>query len=138
MKPAERGSSTPLTLLLGVSMIVVPVMVLILTLPTWEQRAVDAEDAARDAARVLALASSWGEGVAAANEAVARDAANDGLAPGDLTVTCSGFLGPGGEVTATVTVAVPVGAVPGLGAVGTEHFSAASTEHVDSYRGSPT
>jgi hypothetical protein len=138
MNPGDRGSSTPLTLLLGVSMVVLPVLVLVLTLPTWEQRAVDAEDAARNAARVLAVASTWGEGVAAANEAVALDAGNDGLPPTDLATTYSGSLGPGGEVTATVTVTVPVGYVPGLGAVGTAHFTASSTEHVDTYRGSPT
>ena len=44
-------SATALTLMLGVGFLVLPVMVLVLTLPTWEQRVVDAQDAARSAAR---------------------------------------------------------------------------------------
>ena len=134
----EVGSSAPLTLMLGVAFIVLPVTVLVLMLPTWEQRAVDAQDAARTAARALVTADTWDDGVAAAEEAVSQLAAGDGLAPGDVSVGLSGSLGPGGSVTAAVTVLVPVGDVPGLGVVGTLHYTASSTEHVDSYRESAT
>jgi hypothetical protein len=124
--------------MLGVGLIVLPVMVLVLTLPTWEQRTVDAQDAARTAARALVVAGNWGDGVAAADQVVAQVADGDGLPAGDISVQCSGSLEPGGSVTATVTVVVPAGRVPGLGFVGTLHYSATSTEHVDTYRGSPT
>jgi hypothetical protein len=133
----ERGSSTALTLMLGVGFIVVPVMVLVLTLPTWEQRSVDAQDAARSAARALATADSWGDGVAAADQVVSEVIDDDGLPAADVSVQCSGSLGPGAVVTAAVTIAVPVGNVPGLGTVGVLHFTATSTEHVDTYRQSP-
>jgi hypothetical protein len=123
--------------MLGVGFIVLPVMVLVLTVPTWEQRAVDAQDAARGAARALVTADDWDDGVAAANQVVAEVAENDGLPSTDMNVEYSGSLTPGGAVAAAVTVSVPVGDVPGLGFVGTVHYTATSTEHVDSYRSSP-
>jgi hypothetical protein len=134
----EHGSAIPLTLMLGVSLLVVPVMVLVLTLPTWEERTVDAQDAARDAARALVTADDWGDGVSSANDAVSQIIVGDGLPAGDVTVTYSGSLDPGGAVTAAVTVVIPAGNVPGLGFVGELHYTATSTEHVDSYRDSST
>ena len=132
----EKGAATPLTLMLGLTLVVFPVMILVLTLPAWEQRAVDAEDAARAAARVLAAAPNWASGRAAAGEAIGELAYNDGLSLSDITVTYSGDLAPGGSVTASVTVVVPAGEVPGLGSVGHLHYTASSTEHVDTYEGS--
>ena len=134
----QRGSAIPLTLLLGTTLIVMPVMVLVLTLPTWEQRAVDAQDAARTAARALVTADDWDDGISAADEAVSQLVAGDGLPPSDLTVTYSGSLNPGGTVSAAVTVVIPAGNIPGLGFVGALHYTASSTEHVDSYRDSST
>ena len=115
-----------------------PVMVLVLTLPAWEERAVDAEDAARDAARALVTADNWGDGVYAANDVVAQIVAGDGLPASDITVAYSGSLDPGASVTAVVTVVIPAGNIPGLGFVGQLHYTASSTEHVDSYRDSST
>jgi hypothetical protein len=132
----QRGSAIPLSLLLGTALIVLPVMVLVLTLPAWEQRAVDAQDAARTAARALVTADNWDDGVSAADEAVAQLEAGDGLPPTDLTVSYSGSLDPGAAVTAAVTVVIPAGNLPGLGFVGQLHYTASSTEHVDSYRDS--
>lgn len=134
----QRGSAIPLSLLLGTALIVLPVMVLVLTLPAWEQRAVDAQDAARTAARALVTADDWEDGVSAADEAVAQLETGDGLPPTDLTVSYSGSLDPGGSVTAAVTVVIPAGNVPGLGFVGQLHYTASSTEHVDSYGDSST
>ncbi|MGH9104477.1 MAG: hypothetical protein ACRDZX_01310 [Acidimicrobiales bacterium] len=132
----ERGSSTPFSLVLGLGLIVLPVMVLVLVLPTWEQRAVDANDAARDAARALVVADDWADGVASADQVVAQAVRNDGLPVSDMSVRCSGSLVPGGQVVAVVTVVVPVGEIPGLGLVGALHYRVSSTEHVDSYRAS--
>jgi hypothetical protein len=132
----QRGSSIPLTLLLGTTLIVLPVMILILTLPAWEQRVVDAQDAARSAARALVTADNWDDGVSAANEAVALLESGDGLPSGDVSVAYSGSLDPGATVTAAVTVVIPAGNLPGLGFVGQLHYTASSTEHVDSYRDS--
>jgi hypothetical protein len=134
----QRGSAIPLSLLLGTALIVLPVMVLVLTLPAWEQRAVDAQDAARTAARALVTADDWDDGVSAADEAVAQLETGDGLPPADMTVSYSGSLDPGGSVTAAATVLIPAGNLPGLGLVGQLHYTASSTEHVDSYRDSST
>jgi hypothetical protein len=127
-----------LTLVLGVAFIVVPVMVLVLMVPTWEQRVVDANDAARNAAQALASADDWNDGVAAANQVVVQVAADDGLPQGDVAAQYSGSLTPGASVTATVTVVVPASQVPGLGVVGALHYTVSSTAHVDSYEGSAT
>jgi hypothetical protein len=122
--------------MLGVGLIVLPVLVLVLTLPAWEQRTVDAQDAARNAARALATAGDWAEGVSAADQAAYEIVTSDGLVAGDVSILLTGSLGPGETVTASVTVLVPVGDLPGLGFIGTLHYTASSTQHVDSYRSS--
>jgi len=129
----ERGAASALTLMLGVGLIVLPVMVLVLTLPAWEQRAVDAQDVARTAARALAVSSNWQQGEVSANQAIAEIEAGDGLPPSDVSVSYAGSLDPGSAITVSVSVAIPAGNLPGLGFVGTLHYSATSTEHVDSY-----
>lgn len=134
----EAGSSTSLALLLGVALIILPVLVLVLALPTWEQRVVDADDAARAASRSLAASGDWAAAVSAAQAAVLAVADGNDLPPGAFTEDFGGSLEPGGQVTASVTVAVPVGELPGLGTVGTLHYTAVSTAHVDSYEDSPS
>ena len=129
----EQGSATALTLMLGVSILVLPVMVLVLTLPAWEQRAVDAQDAARSASRALVTAQSWQSGVSEAVSVVSEIIAGDGVPASDVSVVCSGSLVAGSAVSVSVTVVVPAGNVPGLGAVGSWHYTATSTQHVDSY-----
>jgi hypothetical protein len=132
----EVGSALPLTLMLGVAFLVVPIMVLVLTLPAWEDRTVDAQDAARNAAEALASAGDWADGVYAANLAVSQVVTGDGLVPTDVAAVYAGSLDPGGTVTARVTVVIPAGNVPGLGFVGQLHYTATSIVHVDSYRDS--
>jgi hypothetical protein len=58
------------------------------------------------------------------------------LVPGDVSLRLAGSLAPGATVTASVTVLVPAGNFPGLGFIGTHHYTASSTEHVDAYRDS--
>lgn len=129
----ERGFA-PLTMTLGLGLLVIPVLLLVLTVPTWEERTVDARDAAANAARTLVTADTWATGVAAADQTVATEATNDGLGASQMVVSYGGALTPGATVTATVTVTIPAGTIPGIGAFGTIHYSASSTQHVDSYR----
>ena len=131
----DEAGFAPLTMTLGVCLVVIPVLLLVLTIPTWLERSVDARDAASDAARVIATANTWAAGTAAANQTVAQAVTNDGLNPADVTVSYTGSLNPGDTVTATVTVVLPAGVVPGVGRYGTIHYTATSTQHVDSYRG---
>lgn len=134
----ERGAATPLTLVLGVALIVLPVLVLILTVPIWEERTVDAQDAARAAARAVVIAANEPSGIAAANQAVDEVFYGDGIPADEVAVAYSGEDLPGGSVTVTVTVVIPAGEVPGLGSIGQLHYTASSTEHVDSYEDSTT
>ncbi len=94
----EVGSAIPLTLMLGVALLVVPVMVLVLTLPAWEDRAVDAQDAARNAAEALASADDWADGVYAADLAVSQVVTGDGLVTSDVVAAYSGSLTRGARL----------------------------------------
>lgn len=135
---SETGSmSVVLTLVLGLGFVVIPVFLLVLTLPTWEARTVDARDAARNAGRALVTSDTWSDGVAAANQAVDEIAANNGVPPSDMTAAYTGSLTRGSAVTATVTIAIPDTVIPGIGSFGTRHFTATSTEQVDPYRSLP-
>jgi len=126
--------SVPLTLVLGVGLVVIPAFLLVLTLPTWEARTVDARDAARNAARALVTADTWSDGVTAANQAVSEIAANDGVSQAEISASYTGSLTRGSEVTATVTIAIPDTVIPGIGSFGSRHYTASSTEQVDPYR----
>jgi hypothetical protein len=137
-RSSEGGSASPLALLLGLAFVVLPTLVVVLSLPAWEQGVVDAEDAARAGVRALVSAPSWVAGVEAGQAAVTAVAGGDGLESQDMSATFSGDLVPGGEVTASVTVVVPATRLPGLGLVGQLHYTAVSTALVDEYEESPS
>ena len=133
----DAGEVTALPLALGVGFIVLPVLVLVLSVPVWEQRVVDAQDAARAAARALAVAPDWGAGALAADGAARELLQGDGVAAAQANLELRGSLEPGSVVTAVVRVQVPVGVLPGVGRVGDLAYSAASSERVSTYRSSP-
>lgn len=132
---ADEAGFAPLTMMLGVTLVVIPVLLLVLTIPTWLERSVDARDAATNAARALATANTWAAGTAAANQTVSELISGDGLNPSDVEVSYGGSLNPGATVTATVTVDLPAGVIPGIGHYGTIRYTATSTQHIDSYKG---
>lgn len=121
---------TPLALVL----LLVPVALMVITIPAWPERQTVARAAAAQAARTAALADSWDEATAAGEDAVARSGANYGLPAADLTVEWEGTLGRGGTVTARVTVRMPAVIVPGLGRIGAWSWTASHSEIVDRYR----
>jgi hypothetical protein len=129
--------AAPITMALGVGLILLPIIALVLVLPTWAERTSDARDAARNAARALATANDWDSGVDAANRTVQEIATNNGLSPSDVQTNYSGALVPGATVTATITVTIPAVRFPGLAAFGATHFTANSTQQVDLYRPLP-
>ena len=51
-----------------------------------------------------------------------------------MAVTYHGSLDAGTNVTATVTVTIPAGRIPGIGSFGEWHYSSSSTQRIDSYR----
>lgn len=123
-------------LALGVGLLVFPVALLVLTLPSWAERQSAARSIAREAARVVAVEGTCD--VAAAREVGATMAGNVGVRGGgiDVALDCrSGQrLRRGGNVTASVTVHMPAVEIPGIGAVGAWSWTAHHREPVDQYR----
>ncbi|MGH9164280.1 MAG: pilus assembly protein [Acidimicrobiales bacterium] len=109
----QRGSAA-IELALAIGLLLLPVALLVITLPTWPERQTVARAAAAEASRAVVLAASWTEGADDAEAAVAQAAANHGLDPADVTLELAGGLERGASVTARVTVEMPALVLPGL------------------------
>lgn len=132
----ERGAiAVELPLALG--LLLLPMALLVITVPVWPERQTVARAAAIEASRSAVLADSWEDGVDAGNEAVAQAARNYGLDPSDLSVKWEGSFGRGEAVTAAVTVRMPALVLPGLTTVEAWTWTARHTERVDDYRSLP-
>ncbi|MGI9610225.1 MAG: hypothetical protein ACR2NL_08005 [Acidimicrobiia bacterium] len=80
---SEQGSAViELPMVLG--FLIIPVAVVILTIPTWLQGVHAANDAAAESARAFVLSGGDQESVARALDATAS---SHGFAPGDLSIT---------------------------------------------------
>jgi hypothetical protein len=123
-------------LALGIGLLVFPVALLVLTLPTWSERQTTARSIAREVSRVVAVAGVCDRGRAA--ETGHDMARNLGLEPSDVDVQVDCAPGTrlarGGSVRASVTVAVPAVTFPGIGSVGAWSWTAYHSEPVDQYR----
>jgi hypothetical protein len=124
---------------LGVGVLLLPVVVVVLTIPTWSERQTTARAIAREVGRAVAR-----EGLC--NDAVAADLAdimamNLGLARADLEVgldCASGApLAPGDEVQVSVTVQMPAVRLPAIGSVGAWSWTARHRQPVDLYGSLP-
>jgi hypothetical protein len=140
MAPCRRrsgeGGYVAAELALGIGLLVFPVALLVLTLPTWSERQTTARSIAREVSRVVAVAGVCERGRAVdTGHDMAR---NLGLAPNDVDVQldcASGERLPrGGNVRASVTIRVPAVAFPGIGSVGAWSWTAHHSEPVDQYR----
>ena len=122
-------------LALGVGLLVFPIAMLVLTLPTWSERQSVARAIAREAARTITVGGTCDPG--AARDIGATMAGNLGLRGGvDVALDCSSGarLRRGGTVTASVTVRMPAVEIPGIGAAGAWSWTARHSEPVDQYR----
>jgi hypothetical protein len=123
-------------LALGIGVLLVPAALLVLTLPTWSERQTTARSIAREVSRLVAVGGTCDRGRAV--ELGHDMARNLGLPPGDVDVQldCLGGarLPRGGSVRASVTVAVPAVARPGIGSVRAWSWTAHHSEPVDQYR----
>jgi cytochrome c-type biogenesis protein CcmH/NrfG len=134
VRRTERGFVAA-ELALGVVALMLPVAVVVLTLPRWSERQVTARVITREVARRAARdgicdqAAARGLGVAMAR--------NLGVAPDEVTVQleCAdhAILAPGTDVVAKVTVLIPAVQLPGVGAVGAWSWTASHREPVDRY-----
>ena len=140
----ERGAaSAALEMLLVVGFLVVPMMAGLAQVPRWVDATSTADLAAQEAARQMALASSYADGRAAGDQIAGQIVLNHGFPPGMLVgVTYSldpalpsATLTRGRTVTATVTLQIDAIFVPGIGTVGSPvTFSRSASERVDDYR----
>jgi hypothetical protein len=140
---ADEGS-VPIELALGLGLLVLPIAMLVALFPGWAERTAMARVAAQEAARIAALADSVEAGQQAGEELVLRIAANHDVAPEDVLlaevlvpVDALGDPLRGGEVVATVRVAIPVPALPlGLSAAPLRR-TVTHRERIDDHRSLP-
>jgi hypothetical protein len=122
-------------LVLGIGLLVLPVALLVLTLPGWSERQVTARVISREVARRITRDGTCD--VAGARALGASMARNLGVpAEGlsiDVTCAAGAALEPGGDVEARVTVVMPAVDLPGIGAIGSWSWTARHREPVDRY-----
>ena len=110
--------------------LLLPVLVLAGTLPTWAQRRHAATVAAREAAQAaLAAGDRHGE----VDTVVALVAEQHGLRAGDVHVVVRPASGRRDHVTVAVTVRMPAIALPAAGGVGAWSYTAVQHRRVDDY-----
>ncbi len=117
----------------AVALLLLPIVVLVATMPEWAERRNAATVAAREAARVLV--DSWPNGDANSAVLVAREVAADhGIEASDLDVRVASVgQARGDEVEVDVEVTMPAIGVDGMSA-GSWHYTARVTRRVDDYR----
>jgi len=117
----------------GIAFLLLPVALLVITLPTWQERQTMARVAARDAARSYVLNADSAQ----AQQVVDEITTNYRLNKGDVELTLDGDPPSqrGGKITATVKVKVPVANIALLNLRSPEFtFDESHTEYVDLYR----
>jgi hypothetical protein len=144
LRDDERGAaSAALEMLLVVGFLVLPMMAGLAQVPRWIDATSTADLAAQEAARQMALASSYSEGQARGEQIAGQIILNHGFTSGmlvDVTYSLdpalpSGTLTRGRTVTATVSVRIDPVFVPGIGTVGSPvTFSRSASERIDDYR----
>jgi hypothetical protein len=131
----ERGF-VAIELALGVGLLLIPVALLVITIPTWSERQATARAIVREVARSTAVAGVCDTG--AADETADTMADNLGVEPGEVEVDLRCFPGErlprGGEVEAAVTIQMPAMRFPGITQVGGWDWTANHREPVDPYR----
>lgn len=132
----REGGYVAAELAIGVGLLIFPVALVVLTLPTWSERQTTARAIVREVARVVAVAGLCDQHRAV--ETGTTMAENLGLPADDVTVSLDCANGSrlqrGGDVIASVTVAVPAVDIPGIGSVGAWSWTARHREPVDQYR----
>ncbi len=118
----------------AVTLLLLPAVVLVGSLPTWAERKHAATVAAREAARQLER--DWPDGDPARAELVARYVAADhGVPAADVRVrVVAAGASPGGQVRVDVRVRMPAIAVPGLARAGSWSYTATASFRIDDYR----
>ena len=130
---AERGF-VAIEWVAAIALLLLPVVALVGTLPTWAERSHAAAVAAREGARELE--QHWPNGDPAAAELVATYVAADhGIPAADVAVrVLSGGSAPGEQIRVEVSVRMPAIAIPGLSGVAAWTYTTVASLRVDDYR----
>lgn len=140
---------------LSMGLVLLPVTLIVLSLPTWLEYRSFASTAAQEAAREAVLADTPGAATTAGRTIIDRIAANLGVDPQDVSIcftvhdtgtaaaggcrTGVAGLPRGGAVTARVSVRMPALSFPVLGTTFEAFtYGASHTERVDDYRSFPS
>jgi hypothetical protein len=117
----------------ALALLLLPVVVLVATLPTWAERRNAATIAAREAARTIE--NEWPRPAGSDATRVAREVAADfGIGPDDITVvTPSAAIPRGGAARVEVWVTMPAISVAGMHA-GSWRYRAVGVRRIDDYR----
>lgn len=150
MTVTRQAGHAAVELVLGAGLLVLPVAVLVMSLPTWVQRETMAQVAAQEAARSVVLAGDPADAALRAAALVETTAANHGVPPADVAVchtahsadsqpptSCTGLVAVGRHdaVTTAVTVRLPALVLPGLPiTLPSVGYTARHTEYLDPYR----
>ena len=119
----------------GIALLVVPVAMVVLSMPRWAERQATARVIAREVAR-RAARDAWCDDAAAQDlsETMAR---NLGVSPDELDVALECVDGTalvaGGDVEARVTVSMPGVKIHAFGSIGEWSWTARHREPVDVY-----
>lgn len=129
----DDGGFVAIEWVAAIAFLLLPVVVLVATMPVWAERKNAATIAAADAARLLV--ADWPRADVAAAAARAREAAVDrGIAASDVDVrVLSTGAAPGADVRVDVTVTMPAIAVGGMHA-GEWRYTAVAERRIDDYR----
>jgi hypothetical protein len=133
-RPRDCRGFVALEWVAAVALLLLPVVVVVATLPGWAERGHVATVAAREAAR--ALARDWPNGNAAAAELVARSIASDhGVDDRDVDVrVVAAGESRGSVVRVDVRIRMPAIDVPGASRVAGWTYTATSTRRIEDYR----
>lgn len=140
-----EGGGVPVEFAAAAGVLLLPIAILVLSLPTWLELRTVASVAAQEAAREAVLADTADAATVAGRAMVATIAVNHGLdrgalalcyaADGDPCAERVASLERGDAVTTRVTVDLPALNFPLLGAaLHAVPYTASHTEHVDRYR----
>ena len=136
--PTERGSGA-IDLVLATAFILIPMAMLLVSLPLLVAYKAMGDAAAREAVRACATAFDPSSGQELAEELAYRILSERGLSPEatQVAVDCESAWEPGGVVSATVSLRVPMINVVGIGSLGTVNIHRSFREQIEPYRSWP-
>ena len=125
--------------MLVAAFVLIPVAMLLLSLPLLVEYRSMGDAAAREAVRACATAFDPSTGQARAESIARRILDERGLSPEDtrIEIDCLDEWEPGGVVTATVSFRVPAINVVGIGTVGSVTIERTYREQIEPYRSAP-